>query len=322
MSGALRILVVRFSSLGDVLLISPLLRAARTAFPDADITVTTHQRYAEVFHGNPRINRVVPLRPGESVRGLAARLGPGPFDHALDLHGSLRSGALRRLLPGRWTVYDKERGSRLRLLWLGGHDVEPRIPTAERYFTAARPMGLTPDGDPAEVFPSDQARATARGLVPEGAIALAPGARHRTKRWPAPHWGRLADDLAARGLPLVGIGSAAERALLDHPRVIDGFGQPIMVTAALLERARLLVCNDSGLMHLATAVRRPVVALFGPTVRAFGFAPYRTPSIVLERALGCRPCSATGGAFCPLLHHRCLAGIPPAEVAATVLAAA
>src|SRR5207245_1274046 len=87
-------------------------------------------------------------------------------------------------------------------------------------------------------------------------------------------------------------------------------------TGALLARARALVSGDTGVMHMATGVGTPVVALFGPTVGQFGFFPYRAPAVVLERPLDCRPCSATGTAHCPMGHHRCLGDIAPADVVA------
>lgn len=86
------------------------------------------------------------------------------------------------------------------------------------------------------------------------------------------------------------------------------------VIAALLKRARALISGDTGAMHLATAVGTPVVALFGPTVEAFGFFPYHAKATVLQRDLACRPCSAQGGPACPLRHHRCLQDLQPAEV--------
>jgi ADP-heptose:LPS heptosyltransferase len=89
-------------------------------------------------------------------------------------------------------------------------------------------------------------------------------------------------------------------------------------TGALLARARVVVSGDTGVMHMATGVGTPVVALFGPTVEQFGFFPYRAASIVLQRDLACRPCSSTGTPRCPLGHHRCLVDIAPAEVAGAV----
>ena len=89
-------------------------------------------------------------------------------------------------------------------------------------------------------------------------------------------------------------------------------------TGALIARARALVSGDTGVMHMATGVGTPVVALFGPTVEQFGFFPYRANAIVLQRDLACRPCSASGTSVCPLGHHRCLAELEPAQVAHAV----
>jgi heptosyltransferase-2 len=85
----------------------------------------------------------------------------------------------------------------------------------------------------------------------------------------------------------------------------------LQATAALLQRSRALVSGDTGVMHMATGVGTPVVALFGPTVEAFGFFPYAGQTRVLELPLPCRPCSSQGGPRCPLGHHRCLVDIEP-----------
>ena len=310
-----RVLAVRFGSLGDVVLTTPLLRAIRLRHPDASITFVTKRAYAPLFAGHPHVDQVVALEPGESVRSLARRLAATTFDHRLDLHGNLRSAVLRRYLPGRWSGFDKHRLERWQLLWLGGPGSATRWPAAERYFAAARALNVRPDGGPAEVFPSDADRRTARALAAPPYVALAPGARHRTKRWPRSHWRALAALLGARGFGVVAVGAAHERRLLDAPGVVSAFVESLGATAALLQGAAVTVCNDSGLMHLATAVRGRVVALFGPTVQGFGFAPYRARAVVLEHPLGCRPCSAKGSAFCPLGHHRCLRGIDPTAAA-------
>jgi ADP-heptose:LPS heptosyltransferase len=317
-----RILLVRFSSLGDVILATPLVRALRRAYPGADLTFVTKRAYADVFRGNPYLDRTISLEPRESLRHLVRRLPTHAFDYHLDLHGSARSLALRALLPGRWSGYAKQRASRWRLLLFGGHDAPASRPVAERYFMAAAGLRVDPDGQPADLFPSAEDTANANAFLSGPFVALAPGARHASKRWPPGHWRALADQLLRRGMTVVGVGTHQERSLLSGGGVVDGYGKSILFTAALFRQAQVVVTNDSGLMHVAAAAGRPVVALFGPTVRAFGFVPYRSPSIVLERPLPCRPCSSSGNAFCPLLHHRCLTGIDPASVAESVLAAA
>ena len=316
-----RILVVRFSSLGDVILTTPLLRALRARHAGAAITYVTKRQYVPVLENNPHVARLLALEPGDGIRTLVDLLRHEAFDARLDLHGSLRSWRLRQALGGSWSRHPGHRVRRWRMLWFGTAAAAPLAPVAERYFAAARALEVEPDGKAAEVFPSGMDQAAAEAIAPQPFVALAPGARHRTKRWPAAHWRALAGLVRERGLQVVALGTSGEQHLLGGPGITSGFGLSLGITAALLARARVVVCNDSGLMHLAGAVGGRVVTLFGPTVPAFGFAPYRTDAVVLERALGCRPCSAAGGPLCPLLHHRCLSGITPRAVADALVAA-
>ncbi len=317
-----RVLVVRFSSLGDVVLTTPLLRAIRARHPGADLTFVVQSRYADLLAGNPAVARVVGRAPREATGELTRRLLPNDYDVRIDLQDSLRSRRLRRRLGGAWGVVDRRRAARLALIWLGLDTYGPRVPVAERYFGAAGALDVRPDGEPAEVFPTPADAARAAAIAPEGAVALAPGARWASKRWPPERWRALADRLLARGRAVVAVGSGEERALLQDPRIVDAFGLPLGATAALLRRASVVVANDSGLLHLATAVRRRVVALVGPTVGAFGYFPYGVPAEIIERPLPCRPCTAAGSDHCPLSHHRCMIEIEPDAVAAAVERAA
>lgn len=312
-----RILVVRFSSLGDVVLTTPLLRAIHRAHPDAQVTFVTKTRYAPLFAASPYVARVIALAPDETLRAFADRVR-GPYDARLDLHGSLRSLALRALLGGRWATYRKRRWRRRLMVAFKVNALDGVPPVAERYFEAATALGVVPDGGPPEVHVSSEAQRAAEAFGPVGAVVLAPGARQATRRWPPDRWRALARSLRAAGHVPVAVGTSSERALLDDDAVVPAYGLPLDVMAAVLRRAAVVVAHDSGAMHLATAVGVPVVALFGPTVPAMGFAPYRAPSRVIERTLACRPCSAFGGPVCPRGHHRCMIDITPEAVADAV----
>ena len=309
-----RILIVRFSSLGDVVLTTPLLRVIHARHPDAALTYVVGAHLAELLAGNPAVTHLVPVAPATSPGTLARDLAFDPFDVRIDLQDSRRSRRLRRTLGGSWSTVDRRRGARFLLVWFGRDRYGTHLPMAERYVTAARALDVVPDGRPAEVFPRPADEDAAAGVAPAGFVALAPGASHASKRWPPRHWRTLAERLLAAGRTLVAVGGAAERPLLDMPGVVPAYGLPLLVTAALLRRARVVVANDSGLLHLATAVGCPVVALVGPTVRALGFFPYAARGTVLERPLPCRPCSPFGSGHCPLGHHRCMIEIAPAAV--------
>lgn len=314
MSPARHVLVVRFGSLGDVILTTPLLRALHGAWEGAAITVVTKQAFAPVLAHHPHVRAVVSLEPGMGVAALANRLRATPWDLRLDLHGTPRSRALRLLVGGRWRGYRKRRLNHALRLRLGVGRRRTAVPVAERYFQAVADLGLRPDGAGCAVYPGPDDDAIARAVCDGAPAVLAPGAAHATKRWPPERWRTLTGRFREAGFPVVGVGLPAERAALDGTDAIDGFGIALGATAALMQRARVVVANDSGLMHLATAVGAPVVALFGPTVPGFGFSPYRARATVVERDLPCRPCSAFGGPHCPLGHHRCMFEIDPADV--------
>lgn len=328
-----QILLVRFSSIGDLLLTTPLIRALRTRHPTARITMVVREDMAETLRHNPRLTELVTWRKGSPLTDLAAQLRAVPWTHRLDLHGSLRSLALRRLVGGSWTTYPKHRIRRAMLIRSGGKHGGALGHVAERYFAAAEGLDVTPDGGPAEFFVTAEAQRDAERFLAEHRIgesrtliALAPGAAHATKRWPVEHWEALARRL--RGTcDLVVLGGPGDRDLAAAIAEAGGASAAsaagrftLSGTAALLKRARAMVGGDTGVTHLATAVGTPVVALYGPGVEAFGFFPYRARATVLQRDLPCRPCSPHGGPACPLQHHRCLIEILPEAVEQALVA--
>jgi heptosyltransferase-2 len=320
-------LLVRFSSIGDVLLTTPLIRALRTRHPDARVVFVTKQAMAPLVADNPHLSDVVALEPGEPVRALARRLAALHPTRGLDLHGSLRSTALRLLVRCPWRGYDKRKVARGVLVSTKIDLYGRPVPVPERYFEAARDLDVRPDGGPPEFHLAEAARRHAAGWLRERGLegrplaVLAPGAAHFTKRWPAPHWAALTRRLADRGYAMVAVGGPEDRAAAEalSPLAANAAGDcTLQQTGALLAHARVAITGDTGVMHMATGVGTPVVALFGPTVEQFGFFPYAARATVLERRLDCRPCSPMGGPRCPMGHHRCLIDIEPGEVDAAV----
>jgi heptosyltransferase-2 len=337
------ILIVRLSAMGDVLLTTPLLRALRVKHPEARITFVTRPQYQPLLDHNPRINRVVGWNPADGLTHLVERIGRedlARFTHRLDLQRTVRSQAIRLRLGGRWTSYPKHRLPRAVLIRTKRDLYRDRRPVAERYFDAARDLGAEPDSASLEVFVPRAATTTAEQLLSplvNQIIAVAPGAAHPTKRWPLHHWVALSRLLTDAGNDVLVIGGEMDRGIAgemvrqwaggnrplgdeENPgrarigTMQNAAGMDLPTTAALLKRCRALIAGDTGQMHLATAVGTPVVALFGPTVEAFGFFPYHAKSSVVQLDLSCRPCSAHGSRACPLKHHRCLQDLQPALV--------
>jgi heptosyltransferase-2 len=331
-----RAILVRFSSLGDVVLTLPAALSLKAAYPAAEILFLTKAAYRPLLEGQAGIDRVVTLE--EAGPGLKAlrRLcrGLGRFDLALDLHRTLRSGACLRALDAEHRfAYRKD--ALLRRLWAAGWmrgrmaGEQPHV--VDRYLEPLRRFGIAPAHTVPQIVvraaQSEQARALllAAGVRdPERVAVVVPGARWPNKRWSPASFAAVAVALReTEGLEPVVVGDASDREVAQAvsalipggaPQLAGGTGLPEL--AALLQLARVVVANDSGPAHLAAAVGAPVVALFGPTHEAFGFAPRGARVRVVSRALDCRPCTVHGGRRCPRGERACLDGIAPAQVLA------
>jgi heptosyltransferase-2 len=325
------IAVLRLSSLGDVILTLPVVRALARAFPEARLTYWTKEEYAEVLRFEPAIDHLRVLereaRKLEDLISMSAELEH--CDLIVDLHGNLRTRLLCLRQPA---PIARVPGTRLqRARWVHARWSRPRaLPHAlERYAAVLRPLGLEAPGVP-EVNAGTEAEAWAEAWLAgwsrtASPVALCPGARHFTKRWPESHWIGLDAELRAQGRPRLYLSLASERAALAAlGRALEGDAwarwvcEPLPRLAALLSRCATAVSGDSGLMHLAAARGLPVVALFGSTAPELGFAPAGAGHEVLCRHEPCQPCTLHGRERCPRGHFRCMEGVTPAEVARAV----
>jgi heptosyltransferase-2 len=329
--GFRRIAVLRLSSLGDVILTLPVVRALHGAWPEARIEYWTKEEYADVVRFDPAIAHVRRLerdamRP-EDLVSMSAELEE--CDLIVDLHRSART----RLLTFRQRAPVLRAGSfrLLRARWV--HARWSRPPAAPhalaRYAAALAPLGLAAEGVP-EVAAGEEAERWAKAWLaewrPAGApVALCPGARHATKRWPEAHWVALDEALARAGIPRLYCSLEAERRALPAlaARAAQDPGarwtcEPLPRMAAQLSLCRAAVTCDSGLMHLAAARGLRVAAMFGSTSPALGFAPAGEGHEVLCRNEPCQPCTLHGRERCPQGHFRCMLELKPEHVLAAL----
>jgi heptosyltransferase-2 len=313
-----RVLLLRFSSLGDLVLLSGLLDALRARHDSLELTLVTKGAYAGLFREDPRVDRLLELSTERGAFSkLRSELEGLQFDEILDAHASLRSLLLCTLLPpapirrlrkdalARWAYV------RFRL-----SSEATRTHRTRRYAELAGADELPPS----KIFVGSDAERRAAGLLPETKyLAVAPGARHASKQWPTERYVELCTEFT-RSNPgrVVVFGGPGEEALgrtlreALGDRCIDLTGTlSLQEVAACLSRCELLLCNDSGLLHLAEAVGTPVLALYGPTSRELGFFPRLPESRVIEHALRCRPCSRNGSRPCHMPENWCLTRSTP-----------
>ncbi len=331
-SGGFReIAVLRLSSLGDVVLTLPVVHALKAAWPDARLHYWIKEEYADLVRHDPAIAHVRVLekdaRRLEDLVSMSAELES--CDLIVDLHGNARTRVLtvRQAAPvlrapsQRW----------LRERWVRARWSRPRPadPATRRYAAALAPLGLAAGDVPvlhagaaAEGWADDWLAAWGPASRP---VALCPGAKHATKRWPEARWCELDAALAAAGESRLVFTTEAERRALPRfaGRIAADPGarwvtEPLPRMAALLAHASAAVTHDSGLMHLAAARGLRVVALFGSTSPVLGFAPRGEGHAVLYRNEPCQPCTLHGREACPLGHFRCMNGIAVDDVLAAL----
>jgi lipopolysaccharide heptosyltransferase II len=317
-AGPRNVAILRFSALGDVVLTSPAVQALAEAWPDAEITFVTKERFAPLVAHNPHIAHVLTLGEGESLLTLRQRLAERQPDVVLDLHDNLRASWLRRLAPAKRKVVWRKRpfwhgvAVRLRLTTYSA-----RLHIAARYHAAVEQLvgHQLPPGDMKLWVDGAEAVAARDTLVTAGVdlerpvVGMAPGSMWETKRWPTDRWGQLASRCIEAGWQVVLTGSPAERevtaAVREHATgAVDLAGQvSIGQLGAVVANCSAFVANDSGPMHVARALGVPTLAFFGSTDPAqFDFTGHG----LMWAALECAPCSLYGLSSCPRRHFRCM----------------
>jgi heptosyltransferase-2 len=337
MNEGMRILIIRLSSLGDTVLATAALEALGKAFPGIKADVLTKPSFREVFTNNPSVGEILEWTEELSPAGMAKLLAARNYDFVIDLHANLRTRLLRLFLCGpKWSVYHKGAVRRRFALLLGTANSLRESHVVEKYIAALSPLDVPPARVLPRLYPGDDAPdAAAVTLCMLGwngsarIMALAPGARWPTKAWPEEKWVELAKRASSEGFFLLVVGgeedAKAGSRILEESKakgIVAAGKTSIHGTSALLALSSVLVTNDSAPLHLATASGTPVAAIFGPTVRNFGFFPLGERDEIVEASLKCRPCALHGGDSCPKGHFKCMNEIAPEAVYAAALKAA
>ncbi len=320
-----KICIIRLGSLGDLVLMVPMLRALRSEFPSNEIHLVCKEKFSGLFDAGGLVDSFIAVKRGDlpELFRLRAALSRERYETIIDAHGVIRSNLLFHSLRAWRKLQIRKDEIRKAALIVGRINLYHRIESqAGRYAELAARLGAETRGTHAGLPVSPAAERRAETLLGAGGgrppIAFAPGARWPTKRWPAGHFARLIAEAAARGCRCIllggseDLGANAEVAALSECAPLDLTGAlSIMESAAVLKRCGALVTNDSAPLHLAEAVGTPVIALFGPTVREFGYYPRLERSRALETMLPCRPCSRNGKRSCPYGTKECLTSIEP-----------
>lgn len=319
------ILIVQTAFIGDVILITPLIKAIAKLFPNAKIDVMVVSEAAILLKNNPYVQEVIVDEKRKNVLlstlQLIQQIKAKHYDLAITPHSSFRSHLILYLskIPERIGF---DRGSAKWMLTkkiehpVGPHKIVKNLdllkPFSEQEFDLQT-----------ELFPSDKDKQKAdellKPLSEKTLIAIAPGSIWKTKCWELKSYISLCRKLLDSGYGIVLIGGGSDKPQCDEIKYAMGKNNTKLInlagvtnlleSAAIIEKCSLMICNDSGAMHIANAMQTRVFAFFGPTVQKFGYYPYRGGDRVFEVDLNCRPCGSHGSKKCPQKHHNCMRNI-------------
>ncbi|MDP2115064.1 MAG: glycosyltransferase family 9 protein [Bacteroidota bacterium] len=312
-----KFLIIRFSSIGDIVLTSPVARCLKNQFPEAEIHYLTKKRNADLLQANPYIDKIQFLE--DSLSKTIGELKTENYDYIIDLHNNLRSLRVKLGLKVKSFSFNKLNIRKL-LLTMFKIDILPKCHIVDRNLATLKTFGVSDDRKGLDHFISIEDEFSINEL-PEnfrnGYVAIVLAGTYATKRMPVEKYQSL---ISNTKFSFVLLGGKSERQLADQVlewntgNVVNFTGKlRINQSASLVKNARLVISNDTGLMHIAAAYHKKILSVWGNTAPELGMSPYMPGegSEILEvKGLPCRPCSKLGYHKCPKKHFRCMNDLP------------
>lgn len=308
-----KILIVRFSSIGDIVLTSPVIRCVKQQIPGVQVHFVTKAVFKDTLVHNPYLTKIHTFQ--KDVKEIYSELKSENFDVLIDLHKNLRSTRLKTYLGVKSYSFDKLNLQKFLAVRLKMKSALPDKHIVDRYLETVAPLGVKPDGNGLDYFLSPKDGVDVKGLYlknGEAFTAIVAGGSYFTKQIPL---NKLAEICKQIKSPVILLGGATDRQVGDElkkqfPGVINLCGAlPLNQSASVIQQASLVVSSDTGLMHVAAAFNKPIISLWGNTIPEFGMSPYlpNPKNQILEvKSLPCRPCSKLGYNKCPRGHFKCM----------------
>ena len=332
-----KILVIRLSSIGDIILTSPILRTLRNHFPESQIHFIVKKSFAVLIKNNPALSKIYEVDPEtgwQGLRKIAHQVRQEKYDLLIDLHKNYRSIYLRRMSGAKKILKTRKYSwKRLMLIYFRKNLFTGVQAISQRYLSALLPLGIQETNYRSELFlgtdsiPIAQKRFRDHHLERSWVVGICPGAGFWNKRWLSSGFAGVAKQLIRnQDARIILFGNKNDLEKCDEIQksipspVFNWCGQlELEEFAACLSQCSLVISNDSGAMHVASALNRKVVAIFGATSQELGFFPQSPFARVVENTnLDCRPCTHVGRNDCPRGHFKCMNDISPEMVIRSV----
>lgn len=306
-----KFLIIRFSSIGDIVLTTPVVRCLRKKYPDAEIHFLTRQSFKTIVENNPFINKVHTL--GDSFELMLHELKTEEYDYIIDLHHNVKTLRVKRHLKKVKSFSFYKLNIQKWFYTVLKINTLPSVHIVDRYLDTVKKLGVENDGMGLDYFIPENEKVKDADLPTVhllGYIAVVIGAAHATKRLPIEKLKELSKKI---NYPVILLGgkedyeTGKQIAAEDDVKIYNACGKfSLHESADLVKRSKLVIAHDTGLMHIAAAFGKTILSVWGNTVPAFGMYPYKTHYEVFEKKLGCRPCSKIGYNKCPRGHFKCM----------------
>ncbi len=317
----MKVLIIRFSSIGDIVLTTPVVRCLKQQLPDVEVHYLTKASFRSVLAHNPYIDKLHYLE--DDINQTIATLKKEHYDYIIDLHHNLRTARVKRALHVQSYSFPKLNVQK----WLLTNfklKMMPDKSIVERYMETVKPLGVKNDNRGLDYFIPESANLKNTDIPMShwaGYVGCVIGGSMNTKKLPVEKWREFAEHCP---YPLVLLGGPEDRedgeaiASMDKVRIYNSCGKfNLNESAWLVQHARVVVSNDTGLMHVAAAYKKPIISLWGNTSPEMGMFPYygsnnltnsyEPLSVIFEnKSIGCHPCSKIGYNRCPKKHFNCM----------------
>lgn len=329
----MKVLVIRFSSIGDIVLTTPVIRCLKQQKEAIELHYLTKSVFKPILENNPYIDKVHTMDEGLSA--IIEELKQEKYDYIIDLHRNIRTLRVKRALNVMSYSFNKLNVRKWLLVNLK-INMMPDKSIVDRYFETVRSLGIVNDTKGLDYFIPEDVKVTHQDVPMShwaGYVGCVIGGSYNTKKFPVSKWKEL---LAMVPYPVVLMGGPEDRdegrqiAELDPIRIYNACGKfSLNESAELVRFARVIVSNDTGLMHIATAFKKPIISLWGNTSPLFGMYPYYGYNNLKNRVapqshieentnLSCHPCSKLGYNKCPKGHFKCMNALDSIEISSKI----
>ncbi len=308
----MKILILRFSSIGDIVLTSPVVRCLKQQLNASEIHFLTKKSFASIVENNPNVDKVFSFE--KDVKEVLPELKKENYDWVIDLHHNLRSMQVKRALEKPSKSFNKLNIEKWLLVNLKINRM-PEKHIVDRYFETVAHLGVKNDLNGLEFFIEAKNEVNISSLPKEyqnGFIAFVNGAKHNTKKLPTEKIISICKKLN-RAVILIGGKEdfeVGEKIASQISNVFNGCGKyNLQQSASLIKQADKAITHDTGMMHIAAAFQKNIISVWGNTVPEIGMYPYmpsKESKIVEVKNLSCRPCSKIGFEKCPKGHFKCM----------------